>query len=128
MFAPLIRIAKAAPKPAPLDTPNRSDDTSGFLNIDWNAAPEIARHAPTTMAPMILGSLISYTIVVMVGLTSNCGKIGHNIVLTTSIGLIGYLPSRNDAKNKTIGKKIKSMILIISFVSLSMPIPIDLIP
>ena len=93
-----------------------------------NAAPEIARHAPTTNAPMILGSLISNTIVVIVGFTSNCGKIGHNIVLTTSIGLIGYLPSRNEAKNKTIGKKIKSRILIISFVSLSMHITIDLIP
>jgi hypothetical protein len=57
---------------------------------------------------------------VIVGFTSNCGNIGHNIVLTTSTGLIGYLPRRNDAKNKTIGKKIKSMILIISFVSLSM--------
>ena len=119
MFAPLNKIPKAAPKPAPFDTPKRSDETRGFLNIDWKAAPEIARHAPTTIAPMILGSLISKTIVVNVELTSSCGKIGDNIVYTTSTGLIGYLPMRNDAKNKIIGKKIKSMILIISFVSLS---------
>jgi hypothetical protein len=119
IFAPLIRMAKAAPKPAPLETPKRSEDTRGFLNIDWNAAPEIARHAPTTIAPMILGSLISNTIVVTVEFTSNCGKIGHIIVFTTSTGLIGYLPSRNEAKNKIIGKKIRSTMLIISFDSRS---------
>jgi hypothetical protein len=119
IFAPLIRMARAAPKPAPLDTPRRSEDTRGFLNIDWNAAPEIARHAPTTIAPMILGSLISNTMVVMVELTSSCGNIGDKIVLTTSIGLIGYLPSRNEAKNKIIGKKIRSTMLIISFDSRS---------
>ena len=119
MFAPLNKIPNAAPKPAPLDTPKRSDDTNGFLNIDWKAAPEIARHAPTTIAPMILGSLISKTIVVMVELTSNCGNAGDNMVYITSTGLIGYLPIKNEAKNKIIGKKIKSMILIISFVSLS---------
>ena len=123
MFAPLNKIPNAAPKPAPLDTPKRSDDTNGFLNIDWKAAPEIARHAPTTIAPMILGSLISKTIVVIVWDTSNCGNMGHNIVLTTFIGLIAYLPSKNDVKNKIIGKKIKSMILIISFDSLSINIP-----
>ena len=119
MFAPLKSIPSAAPKPAPFDTPRRSEDTRGFLNIDWNAAPETARHAPTTMAPMILGSLISNTIVVTVEFTSSCGNIGHRIVLITSIGLIGYLPIMNDAKNKIIGKKIKSIILIISFDSLS---------
>jgi hypothetical protein len=119
MLAPLKRIPKAAPKPAPFDTPSKSDETRGFLKIDWNAAPEMARHAPTTIAPMILGSLISNTIVVIVEETSSCGKIGDSKVLITSIGLIGYLPIKNEAKNKIIGKKIKSMILIISFVSLS---------
>ena len=119
MFAPLSNIPSAAPKPAPFDTPKRSDETRGFLNIDWNAAPEIARHAPTTIAPIILGSLISKTIVVNVELTSSCGNIGDNMVYITSTGLIGYLPIKNEAKNKIIGKKIKSMMLIISFVSLS---------
>ncbi|MDO5815401.1 MAG: hypothetical protein Q4Q18_07165, partial [Methanobrevibacter sp.] len=66
---------------------------------------------------MILGSLISKTIVVNVEFTSNCGKIGDKIVYITSTGLIGYLPIKNEAKNKIIGKKIKSTILIISFVS-----------
>ena len=118
-MAPLKSIPRAAPNPAPFDTPNRSEETRGFLNIDWNAAPEIARHAPTTIAPMILGSLISKTIVVTVGETSSCGNIGDTMVLMTSIGLIGYLPIRNEAKNMIIGRKIKSTMLIISFVSLS---------
>ena len=128
IFAPLIRIANAAPKPAPLDTPKRSEDTNGFLNIDWNAAPEIARQAPTTIAPIIRGSLISNTIVVIVCETSSCGNNGDNKVLITSTGLIGYLPIKNDAKNKTIGKKIKSIMPIISFDSLSINTPISLFP
>ena len=56
---------------------------------------------------------------VIVGETSHCGNIGHNNVFITSKGTIGYLPSKNDAKNKIIGRKIKSKILIISFDSLS---------
>ena len=119
ILAPLNRIPRAAPKPAPFDTPKRSEDTRGFLKIDWKDAPEIARHAPTTIAPIILGSLISKTIVVIVEFTSSCGNIGDKIVFITSIGLTGYLPIKNEAKNKIIGKKIKSMILIISFDSLS---------
>lgn len=115
-------MANAAPKPAPFDTPSKSDDTKGFLNMDWNAAPEIARDAPTTKAPIILGSLISKTIVVIVDETSNCGNNGHNNVFTTSTGLIGYLPIRNDAKNNIIGTNIRSIILKISFVSSSIVI------
>ena len=115
ILAPLIKIPKAAPNPAPFDTPSKSDETRGFLNIDWKAAPEIARHAPTTIAPIILGSLISNTIVVIVGDTSRDGNIVDNNVLITSNGPIGYLPIKNEAKNKIIGKKIKSMMPIISF-------------
>ena len=63
------------------------------------AAPAMAKAAPTINAAIILGSLISKTIVVIVEETSNCGNIGHNIVFITSIGLMGYLPSKKDAKN-----------------------------
>ena len=115
---PLNKIASAAPKPAPLDTPSKSEDTKGFLNIPWNAVPAIESEAPTKMAAKILGSLICHTIVFTVDETVNCGNIGLKIVFTTSTGLIGYLPIKKDAKKRIIGKNTRSTILIISLFSL----------
>ncbi len=41
------RIASAAPRPAPADTPRMWGETSGLRNRPWNAAPEMDSPAPT---------------------------------------------------------------------------------
>ncbi len=102
-------IAIAAPNPAPLLTPNRSGDTSGFLNSPWKDAPAMASDAPTISAASILGSLTWNTMLVIVGDTVSVGISGESIVFITSIGLIGYLPTMNDAKNRSMGRNINSM-------------------
>lgn len=102
-------IAIAAPNPAPLLTPNKSGDTRGFLNSPWNDAPAIDRDAPTINAASILGSLTWNTMLVIVGDTVRAGINGESIVFITSIGLIGYLPTMNDAKNRSTGRNISSM-------------------
>ncbi len=102
-------MAIAAPNPAPLLTPRRSGDTNGFLNSPWNDAPAIDSDAPTIIAAIILGSLTLNTILVIVGDTVRFGIIGDNIVFITSTGFIGYLPTINDVKNRSIGMNISIM-------------------
>ena len=80
------RIAIAAPKPAPADTPKISGDTSGFWNIPWYDAPEIDNAAPTIIGASILGSLISQTTVYMAG---ERFVFTGRIAITTSKGEIG---------------------------------------
>jgi len=45
--------------------------------------------------------------VVAVAETCRDGKILANIVITTSTGVNGYLPMRNERKNRTIGSTIR---------------------
>ena len=105
-FPIFAKMAMAAPKPAPAETPNKSGDTSGFLNIPWKEAPAKDRHAPTSKAAMIRGNLIVKTIEFSSGDTAKDGNIGLRIVLITSKGATGYLPNMNDTKNKNIGSAI----------------------
>ena len=104
----MANIAIAAPKPAPIDTPNKSGETRGFLNIPWNEAPAIDKAAPTSKAAIILGNLIVNTIEFNSEDTAKDGNIGLKIVFITSIGATGYLPNMKDKKNKNIGNAINS--------------------
>lgn len=96
-------MAMAAPNPAPAETPSLSGDTKGFLNKPWKAAPAIDKAAPTSIAASILGSLIWK-------ITASEGRgtlvlMGINFeptTISTSRGLMGYLPIRNEMKNKRI--------------------------
>lgn len=49
---------KAAPKAAPLETPNVKGVAKAFLNIAWNAIPLTAKADPTVKANNILGTRI----------------------------------------------------------------------
>ena len=64
----IIIIDKAAPKPAPEDTPSMSGLTKGFEKTVWYAAPASDSPAPTKTPISILGSLMS--IITLVSYTS----------------------------------------------------------
>jgi len=46
----LKKIVKTAPTDAPDETPSVYGSANGFFNKPWNAAPAIARDAPTSPA------------------------------------------------------------------------------
>jgi len=106
----LSRIAKAAPNPAPADTPRISGDTRGFLKIPWNDAPEIDKAAPTIMTAAIRGNLISQTTAYTEA--DRLVLIWNNPdprAIITSAGDTGYLPMRKEARKSRIGKMVSTV-------------------
>ena len=78
------RIARDAPKAAPVDTPSVYGSAKGFKSIAWNTTPETASPPPTIAAVKILGSLTSITTTVLILFISVCVNNLLNIRLKTS--------------------------------------------
>ena len=55
---PIIIKTMVAPKAEPEAAPIRYGSARGFLNMDWNVAPDNAIEKPTIPARIILGNLI----------------------------------------------------------------------
>ena len=65
--ARLFSIARAAPNPAPAETPSKSGETMGFLNSVWYDAPAAERAPPVRIASRMRGRRTPRTTVSSVG-------------------------------------------------------------
>jgi hypothetical protein len=91
---PLIMIIPA-PREAPEETPKIKGEASGFLKMDWQTAPAIARLPPTINASSTLGRRNSHTIETFLGSISggkSSPKILCKIIKNVSPRLMLTLP------------------------------------
>jgi len=91
------KIARAAPTPAPYETPSKSGETRGLRNIPWYATPERAKAEPVKIAATVRGSRITITTsrILSVHVCSIAKRLDDKIRKTCENGTV-YLPHERD--------------------------------
>ena len=102
------RMARAAPKAAPLEAPRMSGEAMGLWNTPWKAAPAAERAQPTRQAITIRGrrmfttaiSICSVQVLSRVPRPANSSRNRVHRILTTVRGGTPYRPREKETRNR----------------------------